>query len=262
MTVAALILMLAVNGPVLSGSDPWRVDPEICRLERRYRNGTDEVRVMVRPDTLSATLIVNNNYDRQMPGRYQITALNITGPTGTARFTPYDEIPPQSSSEPQTTKFGYGIISEAALDAMVAGTTMTVDRLGGPSLTMTIDDLNQARPSLEQCLAESMKMLDVDAGVRARIRIRPTPIGDPVGWFDPSRYRGLAPQGRVRVSLLVTVSPEGRVSACRLYAPSPAPAAAEIGCAELIERGRFAPARDDANEAVTGYTIVPLVLQN
>lgn len=257
--------MFAADTPILSGDGPWRVDPSACRLERTYsggtdRGGTDHVLVMLSPDALSASLIVNNNYERQLPGDRPITMLTVTGPAGATSFPLLGDEASRSSPKAKTTNFGYGLFSETLLDAMAAGETLNVARLGGPSLAFRIDDVARSRPMLDQCLAASIEQLGIDPAIRAGSSIRPKPLGDTSGWFDRRRYQGFTSSGRLRVTMLVTVSPEGRATACRPHDPSTNREALAVACAELMDRGRFTPARDGANNPAIGYTLVPLLL--
>ena len=58
--------------------------------------------------------------------------------------------------------------------------------------------------------------------------------------------------GRVAVTILLTVDPDGRVRDCRVTQPSPDAEADAITCRLASERFRFRPARNAAGEAVTG----------
>ena len=82
----------------------------------------------------------------------------------------------------------------------------------------------------------------------------PAPMGSIVGLFSTDDYPESAvdsnQQGDVRAE--VEVSPDGRVSACKIIESSGFPALDQATCQVIEQRARFRPARNAKNEAVTG----------
>lgn len=262
MSILLYLLSLIKDTAVIASEEPWRVNTGFCRIERTYRSGSRQVKLSFRPSPFSNTVIVTANFDQQTEGDAAFVAATATGPNGRTDFTSLPEIADRPVFRTKVTDYGYGLFSGALLKSLATAETVTLARRSGPLLAVRIDDVTTVQPQLAECLRARLATMGIDPAIRAQIAIEPKPIGDTGRWFDRTLYDGLRILGRVRVTMLATVSGEGRAPECRLIDPTTLPEAGPISCAVLIERDRFTPARDASNKPVTGYVIVPLVLMN
>ena len=86
------------------------------------------------------------------------------------------------------------------------------------------------------------------------------PARDPTGWVTPSDYPvesiDAREQGRVRAML--TIMPDGRVSACRITGPSGFSRLGDATCALLVRRARFEAASGPSELSLTIEWVHPI----
>lgn len=82
----------------------------------------------------------------------------------------------------------------------------------------------------------------------------PVPKGNPGNWITTNDYpsRALAKEQKGTTAFDLTISPEGRVSACQITQSSGHAELDKATCSLLTRRARFQPARDDTGQPTTG----------
>lgn len=233
----------------MNPSSPWNVDygEDRCFLLRKFGTGDDEIILRItRP---------------WIDGRYEL----VLAGAGVPRMAPEMEIPLR--------------MAPAGAEMALTGLTGELDSMPGhfirfdvpPELlqgqprdavltfshrrftrNIAMPQLSAALASLAQCHDSLFAHWGIDLAVYRALRQPPQPIGRNIPWVRSGDYPVVPSIGRT--NYILTVSPTGQVTDCRVALDSGSPELDQAGCAAFRRRGEFEPALDSEGQPVQSYS--------
>jgi hypothetical protein len=259
MLIGVVAMLALVPSPVLaqetgsaatmSPSSPWNVDygEDRCFLLRKFGTGEDEIILRItRP---------------WIDGRYEL----VLAGAGVPRMEPQIEIPARLTlSGAETTLNGFTgelgsmpghfirldvppeFLAEPARDAVLSFSHRRFTR------SLATPRLAAALASLAQCHDRLFMRWGIDPTAYRALRQPPQPIGRNMPWVRVGDYPNVPSIGISR--FILTVSPTGQVTDCRVALDSGSPELDQAGCAAFRRRAEFEPALDSTGQPVQSYS--------
>ena len=246
----------AVASEVLQPSGPWKIDyaPNECRLLRSF--GTGDAAVTLRFargagfdsfDMLIAGPGIPKQKDRL---KVQLKLL----PSGEVQeFSAYSMIVPGRPERFVRWFDGDPKILDSVTDTQQL--EITID--GNYVITANLAKGKAALGGLNHCYGELLASWGIDPSQYAAGTVRAKPRTSSAGWVSPGDYPWttlLSEKSGASIALL-SVSPAGKVTKCRIVVSSKITALDDATCRALTAHGKFFPALNAAGQPIVGYAI-------
>lgn len=239
MIFALLATLFAADPSVvpLPPTGKWVVDYEtdMCIVSRPF--GADPILLAIQPTvdmtSSAATLyvLVPEKGDKSVRRGQATVTLQPSGKSVTLDYV---------SAGLKTDQRGYKVVADEKLMKDVAESTGLAIAPGKRTFSMATGQLHGVMSALAKCNDNLMRSWGVDPAARA------VPIGDAASWFSPDQYPASALRAGIqgRAVMALTVSPEGKPTACRIVVSSKDKALDETTCRVGMTRSRFEKTTD------------------
>jgi len=140
----------------------------------------------------------------------------------------------------KTDQRGYKVIADEKLMKEISGSIDLTIAPGKRRFSMATGQMGGVMSALAKCNDDLMRSWGVDPTARA------IPIGNAASWFSPDQYPTSAMRAGIqgRAVMALTVSPEGKPTACRIAVTSKDKALDDATCRVAMTRGRFETTTD------------------
>lgn len=271
----APMLVAAVHPVELEPTTPWDVDygDNSCRLIRTFGSGKTETKLAFESDTPGALdMLVIGKSLRTSEERVAARFLPVRGATfdgdvaqtvdkgdpailwGSVRMAPDDLIAKQKDEQtrhmlhPEVRPPATNLSDEASDKAAVlqfadATTGLEIESRHDRPVILKTGPLGDALRTFDQCIRESQKEWGVDPALEDKI-VRPVWALNPTQWLSTDDYpRDLIMRGKEsEVSVRLLIDATGKVTRCTPLSHYAETEFAQISCAKITQRARFAPA--------------------
>lgn len=246
----------AVVPPPMAPVSRWNVEygEKICVVSRGYGGSADPIIVGFRPTPFGDSMqgvVLGKRSQLGKQGQFDIVLevpgreLPLEGKSfGTRVYLPGSDVAVMTYNIPRAT-----------FDALVDASVFTVRPKIGPTISVALGMGKPLIAALQKCEVSLLEHLGYDAQKIAAVVTRAE--GEkPTEWINSDDYpisslnRG--DQGVVTVAW--TISPTGRISACKIIETSGSADLDKATCDAILRRGRYCrPALDAAGKPVESY---------
>ena len=242
--------------PPLPATGAWHVEYEsaMCVLSRTYGTGRDAVTVAFRPWPMGerTEIILFQQGASHAPikiGKGHVR-LDPLGTDLAADYTLYN-LPKKNVRVTTMT------VKQAALAQLDATKTivLTID-VKVPPVAVAPTNLKTALAALKTCEDDLLTSWGIDLATRQSIASAAEAKGDPTAWISSDDYPSSALSDAIggTSTILWQITPEGRVTNCRVLASSGNLALDAAACQAITRNGHYTPARDKDGKPRSSYS--------
>lgn len=255
---AILLAGQPVASAPLAPVSAWNVEygDDLCVVSRSYGDAASPITIGFKPTPFGDLIQSVVMGPRARLGPQGPTKLMVSTPSGTIEDA--DEGMRIYLPDGTRTMMTY-YLSRTALEALVDSRTLTIRASRSDPVTVALSMRRSVLIALQRCEADLLQHWGFDVGKIAAIATRagPAPGDSPKRyWITADDYPTAAfvarKQGRVLIGW--TITPQGKVTDCRILRSSGVPDLDTAACAAVTKRGRYSPALDAMGKPVESYS--------